>query len=68
VIGGSDYSKHFISPQHAYLAGLVVGELRRHGVTAEPEIDDDGNYTDVLAVVVGPELQRVQLRVLPDSP
>lgn len=41
---------NFENDQHALVTGMVVGLLNRHGLAAEPIVDDDGDYTDVIEI------------------
>ena len=37
-----------VSARHAAYVGWVLGIARKHGVPAQPVVDDAGNYTDHL--------------------
>lgn len=60
-----------MSPEHAYLCGAVLGELRNRGLHAIAENDAEGNYTDVISILPQAGLLlselavEVRLRVLP---
>lgn len=44
---------HFVDERHALYVGWILGIAMRNGIDARPGIDDDGNYTDRLTVVLG---------------
>lgn len=53
TLGKSDSEKdedgvYFTDPNHALRAGMALGVLLKHGLDAEPGIDEAGNYTDVI--------------------
>jgi hypothetical protein len=37
---------------HAFLAGVIAGHLLDHGVSLDPCLDDDGNYTAQWTITV----------------
>jgi len=39
---------NFKDDNHALLAGMAIGVLMQAGMDAEPEIDNAGDYTDVI--------------------
>ena len=41
---------HFVSVEHALCAGALLGTFMKVGIEAEPEVDDDHDYTDVIKV------------------
>ena len=43
---------YFDSAQEALLMGMFLGTLVSKGIEAFPEVDDQGDYTDVVAVVM----------------
>lgn len=61
--------KHFDSDEHALLTGLLVGELRREGVEAQPVVDG-GDYTPEIRITINRDAplharHHVVVRVLP---
>ena len=49
----SGYTKgYFDGDRHALYVGWVLGVAMRAGVDVRPEVDDEGNYTDRLIVVL----------------
>ena len=47
---GSGAIDNFQSPNHALRAGMLWGLFIRKNLNAMPEVDDAGNYTDVIKV------------------
>lgn len=41
-----------VSDDHALYVGAVLGIAMKHGVPLRPVIDEDGNYTDQLSLVL----------------
>lgn len=63
---------NFQNDDQAIHAGLLLGLLMRHGVEAQPVLDDDGNYTphmlikiDMGEVLGKPQFVQVEVAVLP---
>lgn len=54
-------SKHFADPNHALNAGMMWGLLMRQGLDALPEVDDDGDYTDVIKIEFEGKVYRVRV-------
>ncbi len=52
---------------HALRAGFVFGALMKAGLQAEPEVDDEGNFTSILKLTLTPIDKEItiRLRVLP---
>ncbi len=62
---------NFIDERHTFYVGWVLGIARHNGVDAEPVLDDDGNYTDRLAIPLadrGDNLVSVTVVVPPPPP
>lgn len=49
-----DNLSNFDSPDHALQAGMFLGVLARHGINAEPVMDDEGNYTSKVKIHEAP--------------
>lgn len=55
-----------VSQEHALYAGAVMGLAWKNGIRAEPVVDEDGNYTAELWVILLPSAT-VRL-VIPEPP
>ena len=58
---------YWASDDHALRAGFLIGALLKSGIDAYPNVDDEGNYTNVIVVKLDeadPEML-VKITVLP---
>jgi hypothetical protein len=65
-----ELSPYFTSFEHAMHMGMLQGRLLEAGFVAEIVTDDQGNYTDVIEIIIASvpyHPTRVSLRVLPPS-
>jgi hypothetical protein len=66
----TDELPYYESIDHAFNAGTLLGRLLEAGFVAELVTDDQGNFTDVIEIIVASvpyHPTRVRLRVLPPS-
>lgn len=54
-------TENFVDPNHALRAGMLWGILMRSGLDALPEVDDLGNYTDIIEIAYEDRTYRVQV-------
>jgi len=60
---------YWASDDHALRAGFLIGALIHAGIDAYPNVDDEGNYTNVIVVKLDeadPEMM-VKISVLPPA-
>lgn len=57
-----------VSDDHALLTGMVLGLAAKHGLQLQPILDDAGNYTTSLLLVIDDLPRRVSVVLTVDPP